>query len=235
MIRELFVAFVAVFLNLPLCAQEDVTRVIHGSNDIEACSAVVENCVADSMEAVVTPSGLHLPEIDSYGRVLPSGLWSMSYPGWGLWELHPGLNVSLGAAVTVAFGKHSYGGTGFCQNISAMYAVPLTPKLSFALGGSFDNIKWADASHRNAGITAVLGYKFDEHWEGYLYAQKSVSGSRRMPYDLYYMGDISDRIGASVKYNFNPTFSIQVSIESRKVPVACPVSYPAFPSSGFME
>ena len=235
MIRVFLVSLVA-FIAIPLCAQESVSRVFQGdSTEIWAGVAGVSDSISGSVGTSAVQPELYLPRINPYGRVLSSVMWDMSYPGWGSWNLHPGLNVSLGAAVTVAFGKHSYSGTGFSQNISAMYAVPLNPRLSLAVGGSFDNISWAGNSHRSVGLTAVLGYKFDEHWEGYLYAQKSIYGKRHMPYNIYYMSDISDRIGASVKYNFNPTLSIQVSVESRTVPAACPVWHAGFPDSGFME
>ena len=34
-----------------------------------------------------------------------------------------------------------------------------------------------------------------------------------MPYPLYDMQALGDRVGAAVKYNFNPSFSVQVSVE----------------------
>lgn len=68
---------------------------------------------------------------------------------------------------------------------------------------------------RDGGINAVLGYKFDERWEAYLYGQKSVMNSR-MPLPLYDMNGLGDRIGAAVKYNFSPKFSVTVSVEERR-------------------
>lgn len=61
----------------------------------------------------------------------------------------------------------------------------------------------------------MLGYKFDEHWEGYIFGQKSLVNTR-MPLPLYDIGNIGDRIGAAIKYNFNPSFSIQVSVSAEK-------------------
>ena len=95
------------------------------------------------------------------------------------------------------------------------YAVPLTGKLSLAVGGYIDNIYWAHDAFHDAGLNAVLSYKFDEHWEGYLFGQKSLV-TTRMPLPLYDMGNIGDRIGAAVRYNFNPRFSIQVSVTAEK-------------------
>lgn len=156
---------------------------------------------------------LMLPRLNMYGQSLIS-----SYPFYGSgfmdWRLHKGLNVNIGASVFAVFGKHShYKGAGFGQNISMMYALPLTNKLSVAVGGYFTNTSWSHDSYRDAGLNAVLGYKFNEHWEAYLFGQKSLT-SKRMPLPLYDMNGLGDRIGAAVKYNFNPSFSIQVSVSA---------------------
>ena len=95
-----------------------------------------------------------------------------------------------------------------------MYAMPLTNKLSFALGGYFNNLSWAHDSYRDAGLNAVLGYRFNERWEAYLYGQESLM-DKRIPMPLYDVSDIGDRIGAAVKYNVSPSFSIQLNVESR--------------------
>ena len=125
--------------------------------------------------------------------------------------------MNVGASVFAQFGKHARHGAGFSQNISAMYAMPLTDKLSLAVGGYLNNVYWAHDSYRDAGVSAVLGYQFDEHWEAYLYAQKSLVDNNKFhrftPYPLYDMGELRDRIGAAVKYNFSPNFSVQLSVE----------------------
>lgn len=159
---------------------------------------------------------LHLPTLDNLGQV-----WSTRMPffrpGWSTWNLHQGLNVSLGAYVVAGWGKHS-SGVGFGQNISAMYATPLTPKLSLAVGGYFSNLYWDHNPFRSAGVTAVLGYQIDDHWEAFLYGQKTLTESRFAPLPLYHMGDLGDRIGAAIRYNFNPSFSVEVSLEHRSWP-----------------
>ena len=98
-----------------------------------------------------------------------------------------------------------------------MYAIPVNNKLSIALGGYLNNIYWAHDAYRDAGLSAIIGYKFDEHWEGYLFGQKSLV-NKRMPMPLYDMSHIGDRFGAAVKYNFNPNFSIQVTVSAEKRP-----------------
>lgn len=170
---------------------------------------------------------LALPRLNMYGQTAIS-----SYPFYGLgytdWSLHKGLNVNIGASVFATFGKHShYKGAGFGQNISMMYAMPITNKLSVALGGYFTNTSWSHDSYRDAGLNAVLGYKFNERWEAYLFAQKSLV-NKRMPLPLYDVNGLGDRIGAAVKYNFSPSFSIQMSVSASQydLPIYTDTGFP---------
>lgn len=156
---------------------------------------------------------LHLPLLTYNGSMPPIGMYPLYWGGWYAWDLHKGLNVNLGASVFAQFGKNAHHGAGFTQNLSAMYAMPVTDKLSIAVGGYINNVYWAHDAYRDAGASAVLAYKFDEHWEAYLYGQKSLVNNRFIPYPLYDLGELRDRIGAAVKYNFSPNFSVQVSVE----------------------
>lgn len=161
---------------------------------------------------------LNLPTINQYGQVMPTTAYPSRWWGWNDWRLHKGLNVSLDMSVFASFGKGAYHGAGFSQNISAIYAMPLTDKLSLAVGGYFGNMTWGGSNYRDAGLSAVLGYRFDEHWEAYVYAQKSLVNNYNMPRPLYDINAIGDRIGAAVKYNFSPSFSLGVSVESYNLP-----------------
>ncbi|MBR4366964.1 MAG: hypothetical protein IKP43_09310 [Bacteroidaceae bacterium] len=160
---------------------------------------------------------LHMPTLDMLGHRPYIGYYPMM--GWGLssWDLHQGLNVSLGTSVFSQFGHHVYHKAGFTQNVAAMYAVPLSSKLSVAFGGYYDHINWGHLSSHGAGINAVIGYMFNPHWEAYLYAQKSLAHSK-MPMPLYFIGDMGDRIGAALKYNFNPSISVELNVEYRDYP-----------------
>lgn len=160
---------------------------------------------------------LHLPAINGLGQVrtLMHPLWySGMYGGYYNWDIHKGLNVTLGASVFAEFGKNARSGAGFAQNISMLYATPITNKLSLAMGGYLNNVNWGRFSTRNAGVSGVLGYQFNEHWEAYLYGQKQVVQSGPMlPQYMIDCAELGDRIGASLKYNFSPTFSVQMSVE----------------------
>lgn len=169
---------------------------------------------------------LHLPPLSTNGKVMLGwhNPYYFHYPyyfhGGYAWKLHQGLNVSLGASVFAQFGKHARHGAGFAQNVSALYAAPLTKdkKLSLAVGGFLTNLNWGHTYAREAGVTAILGYQFNEHWEAYVYGQKSLVGSSTAAYPLYEIGQMGDRIGAAVVYNFNPSFSMGVSVEYGRYP-----------------
>jgi len=165
-----------------------------------------------------TLDSLYLPTLNHYGQMTPLGFRSMYWPGWNHWSLHRGLNLNLGASVFTQLGKHAHHGTGFAQSLSAMYAVPLTHKLTLAVGGYFSNIYWTHNNYRDAGLNAVLGYQLNEHWETYIYAQKSLVKNPFIPYYIYDINALGDRIGAAVKYNFNPYISLQISVEHGWMP-----------------
>src|SRR3712207_1938663 len=101
-----------------------------------------------------------------------------------------------------------------------MYAKPITNKLSIATGSYFTNINSGIGSLRSAGLSAILNYRFNERWEAYLYAQKSIvnSGDFGFRNNMYYWNslgygpyaDYSDRIGAGVRYNINASTYVEV-------------------------
>lgn len=222
MLRKSLLILSLVFPCLFVSAQEEVLnvpiKVEHEVAQPELSSAIDGNLeVQDS---------LHLPLLNGLGQVPTRGYLGYCYslplwggPGWGFWNLHEGLNVSLGASVFAEFGKHARHGAGFSQQIAMQYAMPLTDKLSLSLGGYLTNVNWQHESMRDAGLSAVLGYKFNEKWEAYVYGQKSlVQTNNYMPRSLYEMEQLGDKIGAAVRYNFSPSFSMQLSFEQTVYP-----------------
>lgn len=186
---------------------------------------------------------LNLPRMNQYGQPETIGYYPLAFAGWDNWGLHRGLNVQIGASVFAQFGKGAHSGAGFQQNIAMMYAMPVTDKLSVAVGGYLNNINYVGDNWRDAGLSAVIGYRFNEHWEAYVYGQKSISNNMAnrlrysmydgycgsfggfshnffgMPsYSVYDLANMGDRIGATVRYNFNNNMSIQVSVENRWLP-----------------
>ncbi|MCQ2253997.1 MAG: hypothetical protein MJZ29_00700 [Bacteroidaceae bacterium] len=169
---------------------------------------------------------LHLPLLNALGQMPTLGyrgyynyLPLYGGMGWGFWQLHEGLNVGLGASVFAEFGKNARRGAGFSQQLAVQYAQPLTDKLSLAVGGYLTNVIWQHDSYRDAGLSAVLGYRFNEKWEAYVYGQKSLMHTNNyMPMSVYALEQIGDRVGAAVKYNFSPSFSVQLGFEETVTP-----------------
>ena len=172
--------------------------------------------------AAAAGDSLHLPLMNTMGQVPLMSCPYYSWWGMDSWRLHRGLNMNLGASVFAAFGKGAPSGAGFGQNLSMMYAMPLTDKLSVAVGGWVNNVYWAHDRYTDAGLSAVLGYRFDDRWEAYVYGQKSLV-NKPVAYPFSTMHDLGDRIGAAVKYNFSPSFSVQVSVEAVQTPAYAPV------------
>lgn len=165
---------------------------------------------------------------------IPAGMQT-PYRYYGPW-LHKGLNVSLDLSAFAAFGHHLPHRGGFSQTLSATYLTPLSKndRLWMAAGGYLSNTMWGGDSYRDGGLYAMLGYRFNDHWEAYVYGQKSVANNYSSFRNRYWgyspcrsgiapmmggpmgygMGAAgADVIGAAVRYNFNPNFSIQVNVE----------------------
>lgn len=194
------------FFMLPIAAQENAAHEFAPQSKPECAPLASTDYIASPDDT------LHLPTLTDLGQMRVS-MYPMEWGSMCNWDLHEGLNVSVGASVFAAFGKRAPHGAGFSQNVAAMYAAPLSGKLSLAFGGYFNNTSWLHNTYNDAGLNAVLGYKFDEHWEAYLYGQKSLL-KKRMPLMIYDINNVGDRIGAAVKYNFNPSFSVQVSVST---------------------
>lgn len=150
----------------------------------------------------------------STGPYCWGGYWG-PFGGWNDWQLHGGLNVSLSAAATVGLGRNSL--SGFSQTASLMYAVPLSSRMSLAIGGYYSHFNLGHSDFNDAGINAVLGYRFNDRWEAYVYAQKSVA-TPKLPRYLYDFSNIGDKIGAEVRYNLSPSTTIGVSFWYQNVP-----------------
>lgn len=104
--------------------------------------------------------------------------------GWGL---HKGLNLSIDLSVFATFGKHAPHWGGFTQTINATYLTPLTKdnKLWMALGTYINNINYGSDNFHDGGVYGMLGYKFNEHWEAFVYGQVSVANNYNSIYNRY--------------------------------------------------
>lgn len=179
----------------------------------EVIDFMPETGVIDSV--VVHPDNATIVHSPDFGSIF-SGCYSD-------WALHPGLNGSLSASAIIGLGRHS--GSGFSNSLSLMYAGNITPKLSYALGGYHSFLNYGGYQLRDAGLTALFNYRFDEHWEAAAFVQKSIM-QPKLPPQLYWMADVGDKIGASLRYNFNPAFSVSVSVWEERSPSFFAPVYP---------
>lgn len=209
-----------------------------------------EEAMAEAERQSQHQDSLMLPPLNAQGQVDTTCRYPLAFGGWNSWGLHRGLNVQIGASVFAEFGKGAHSGAGFQQNIALMYAMPINDKLSVAVGGYLNNVNYAGGNWHDAGLSAVMGYRFNEHLEAYIWGQKSINNNvgnrfRYSMYDGYYGGygfggygfggfsrnfygfpsysaydlsGIGDRIGATLRYNFNNNMSIEVTVENRWMP-----------------
>ena len=156
-----------------------------------------------------------LPPLTYRGTIATYPYLGSMYTGFGNWDLHPGLNASLSAAAIFGVGKYS--GSGFANSAAVMYAGQFTPKLSFSIGGYSSFLDYGRHQMKDAGVTAMLNYRFDEHWEAAVFAQKSLMQPHLPLQNMWWLGsDFGDKIGAMVKYNVNPNFSFQLSVWNQR-------------------
>lgn len=127
----------------------------------------------------------NLPSVDENGQVVTPAD-DYYYPfwggwGWNRWRLHKGLNVNLGASafVTSGNGRGTHG--GFTQDVSLMYVTNLSKKATLAIGGYFNNMEYRGDNYTTAGFTALFGYRFNEHWSAYAFAQKAFTSNNFGP------------------------------------------------------
>lgn len=168
--------------------------------------------VADSLtSATTTAFRPFLPSLTRRGTIAHYPFYGGFHTGWNDWSLHTGLNVSLSASAFFGLGHH--GGSGFSNTVSLMYADTLTTRLSYAVGGYYSRLDWRGMNVGDAGLSAMLDYRFDDHWEGTFFVQKTFV-QPKTPMPLFLREDIGDKIGAEVRYHFNPAFSVGVSVWS---------------------
>lgn len=176
-------------------------------------------------------------EEEAPGYVKPQMPEAVSTYAWGL---HEGLNVGIGLSAFATFGKNVPHRGGFTQDINATYLAPISRdrKMWLAAGGYLQNTTWGGDSYRDAGMYAMLGYRFDEHWEAYVYGQLSIANNydnyhNRYAYSPYWgmnrwynpmflgaspmgygMGmPGANVLGAGVIYHFNKNFSIGINVQ----------------------
>lgn len=184
------------FLGTSLCAQEsynDTTQQekpikpiasasLQGRREATAAEKEYAKRLAEAREQQ-RQIDYNLPPMDENGQVVAYNDPVLDYGwGWDRWRLHKGLNLNVGTSVFANFGNGSKTRVGFTQDVSLMYVTNLSNKLTLAVGGYFNNLMYGSNNYTTAGINAVLGYRFDEHWSAYAFVQKAFTSDNVSPY-----------------------------------------------------
>lgn len=202
MTKNLLITILVVFLSVHVSAQEE-------TQFLPISSVKTASLPLDSLQ---------LPVLDMQGRPYIAHNWNMwswgSMGMWQPWQVHKGMNLSLGASVFSTFGSgNTWSGAGFTQDVSALYATRLNSRLSLAVGGYFNNMNWAHRNFRDVGLTATLGYDINDRMTAYLYAQKSLYCNYPLPFYAYDLGNMGDRIGVAFEYKVTPALTIGASFD----------------------
>ena len=183
-------------------------------------SMMPDTVLSVSPDAFIAPlsdeQSLALPPLTYRGTIAHYPYYGSILTGYPNWNLHRGLNASLSASAIFGLGHSS--GSGFANSLSVMYADTITSRLSFAVGGYYSILNFGGRQLNDVGLSAMLGYRFNDHWEASAFVQKSIM-EPTVPPQLYWMSDVGDKIGASLRYNFNPSFSVSLSVWNERRPL----------------
>ena len=165
---------------------------------------------ADSLSVPLTaplPS-LSAPSFNMYG------ITPFDY-GFATWQLHRGLNASIGMHLTISPDKYMPSGAGFGQDAAFLYAMPLTSRLSVAGGIYASNMNWGFLKYRNVGVTGMAAYRLTDRVSIYAYGNKSLMPHRSLhAWPLPNFGE--DRLGGMLNFKVGESSSISFGVEGRR-------------------
>lgn len=158
--------------------------------------------------AAPIPANRLTPEFGMYG------ISPFDY-GFATWELHKGLNASVGLNVTFSPSRYAPSGVGFGQDAAFMYATPVSKRVSIAGGLYASHMDWGFLSYKDVGIAGVAAFKVNERISIYAYGNKSLM-PQRMPYYYPLPYFSTDRLGGMVNFKLGESASISIGVEGRK-------------------
>lgn len=135
--------------------------------------------------------------------------------GFATWELHKGLNASVGLNVTFSPSRYAPSGVGFGQDAAFMYAVPVSKRVSIAGGLYASHMDWGFLSYKDVGIAGVAAFKVNERISIYAYGNKSLM-PQRMPYYYPLPYFSTDKLGGMVNFKLGESASISIGVEGRR-------------------
>lgn len=245
--KKLYLIAATLLLTLPVAAQDDTTDPmtvepiqsarLRGPREASEAEKAYARQLAQEREEQ-QQIDMNLPVVDENGQVQTPAT-DYYYPfwggyGWNSWRLHKGLNVNLGASAFVTSGHGTH--AGFTQDVSLMYVTNLSKKATLAVGGYINNLIYRGDNYTTAGISALFGYRFNEHWSAYAFVQKAFTSDNIYPlmgYGRPYWGGyygygyaravgmsygpwdnrFMDRIGGGVTYEWGEHNQNSISIQ----------------------
>ncbi len=156
--------------------------------------------------------------------------WWVAPLSTGLWQVHDGFNASVNLSAFTSLGHHHFSGTAV--RIDLLYATSINSHLSLGVGGYLTNMNTNYGNYLSGGFNAWLNYRFNDHWEAYVYAQANLVNTGSLaqrgmltPYCYDLLGTLSDRIGIGVRYHLNDAtfFELQFDVER------CPMTFHSAP------
>lgn len=152
--------------------------------------------------------------------VLPMMYWSepYGYVGAAPWFLHPGLNLQLSSSLSFGFGANRFPGALFSNQVTSVYAHPLTSRFSLMGGFFVDNHTWNGWHNTSFGLSAMASCRLNERVTLGVYGSKRLFPNHRMPFPVrqWPLYDYDHRVGGTIHVKCSDSFSFSVSLEERK-------------------
>lgn len=210
-----FIATLILGLGFPLMAysQEGQTT-LTTDQEKEAQPVATALPQAYSKDSLTVPLAAPIPA----NRLTPEfGMYGISPFDYGFatWELHKGLNASVGLNVTFSPSRYAPSGVGFGQDAAFMYAVPVSKRVSIAGGLYASHMDWGFLSYKDVGIAGVAAFKVNERISIYAYGNKSLM-PQRMPYYYPLPYFSTDKLGGMVNFKLGESASISIGVEGRR-------------------
>lgn len=188
--------------------------------DIAATETEIPAATETGSTLSTTKDSLSVPlssPIPQPGFIAPFGMYGITpfdY-GYATWQLHKGLNASIGLNLTFSPSRYAPSGVGFGQDATFMYAIPVTDRLSVAGGLYASNMDWGFLRYHTVGIAGVAAYKLTDRISIYAYGNKSFTPKRSLYY--YPLPNYApDRIGGMINFKVGESSSFSIGIEGRK-------------------
>lgn len=142
--------------------------------------------------------------------------WSPAYPTPFSWDLHTGLNVSIGLTAVYSPDRYAPLGIGFGQDVTMLYAFPIGKRWSVAAGLYAGNLNWGGIRQRNIGVAGIAAYRINDRLTFYAYGNKSLTPKQNTFIYPYIYNP--DRVGGMLNLDLGNHASISFGVHQINAP-----------------